>query len=490
LGFDVHQAFVDALIQTDPDAESGEKAGGAFRHLVETNVNLYAKLREREAERNPIRVGLIGAGKFGAMYLHQVLRTPGVHLVGIADLSPSRAIENLKRVGWSVERYGAASLADALALGTTFLTDDWQALVKFHGIDVIAECTGNPVAAVEHCLAAFSAGKPIINVTVEADAFCGPVLAYRAKKAGVIYSLAYGDQPGLACDLVDWARACGFPVVAAGRGHKWLPKYRESTPETVWDHWGLTAEQAARGGMNPRMFNAFLDGSKPAIESAAIANATGLEAPSQGLAFPPGSVDDIPTLMRPRSEGGVLEAKGQVEVVSCLTADGVQIKNDIRKGVWVCFEGDSEYIRNCFEEYNVVTDPSGRYMSSYKKWHLIGLELGISVASIVLRREPTGVATTFNADVAATAKKDLSPGETLDGEGGYTVFGKLTPARTSLAKGYLPLGLAHNVRLIRPVEKDCCITWMDVAIDETLPAVCVRREQEALYSPDSARKSV
>jgi predicted homoserine dehydrogenase-like protein len=194
--------------------------------------------------------------------------------------------------------------------------------------------------------------------------------------------------------------------------------------------------------MNPKMFNAFLDGSKPAIESAAIANATGLEAPSQGLAFPPGSVDDIPSLMRPRSEGGVLEAKGQVEVVSCLTADGAQIPNDIRKGVWVCFEGDSEYIRNCFEEYNVVTDPSGRYMSSYKKWHLIGLELGISVASIALRREPTGVATTFNADVVATAKKDLRPGDMLDGEGGYAVFGKLTPSNASLANGYLPLGLA------------------------------------------------
>jgi predicted homoserine dehydrogenase-like protein len=146
--------------------------------------------------------------------------------------------------------------------------------------------------------------------------------------------------------------------------------------------------------------------------------------------------------MRPRSEGGVLEAKGQVEVVSCLTADGAQIPNDIRKGVWVCFEGDSEYIRNYFEEYNVVTDPSGRYMSSYKKWHLIGLELGISVASIALRREPTGVATTFNADVVATAKKDLRPGDMLDGEGGYAVFGKLTPSNASLANGYLPLGLA------------------------------------------------
>ena len=205
-------------------------------------VNLY-ELLERQAERRPIKVGLIGAGKFGAMYLHQVPRTPGVHLVGIADLSPSRAIENLQRVGWAEERYGAASLDDAIRNGTTFVSENWEALVKHPGIDVIVECTGNPVAAVEHCLAAFSAGKPIINVTVEADAFCGPMLAHKARQAGVIYSLAYGDQPALACELVDWARACGFPVVAAGRGHKWLPQYRESTPETVWDHWGLTASR-------------------------------------------------------------------------------------------------------------------------------------------------------------------------------------------------------------------------------------------------------
>ena len=445
-------------------------------------MNLFSLLQKRELTGRPIRVGLIGAGKFGAMYLHQAIRTPGIHVVAIADLSPARARENLKRVGWADAQSAAISMDDALAHRTTFVTDNWREVIEHPGIEVIAECTGNPVAAVEHCLHAFGEGKPIVNVTVEADAFCGPILALKAREAGVIYSLAYGDQPALACDLVDWARACGFPVVAAGRGHKWLPQYRESTPETVWDHWGLTAQQAERGGLNPKMFNAFLDGSKPAIESSAIANATGLEAPSEGLQFPPGSVDDIPTLMRPRAEGGILERKGQVEVVSCLQTDGTPISNDIRKGVWVAFEGESEYIRNCFEEYKVVTDPSGRYMCSYKKWHLIGLELGISIASIVLRGEATGVATCFNADVAATAKRDLKAGDILDGEGGYTVFGKLVPANTSMDLRYLPLGLAHQVKLARPVAKDTCVTWDDVAIDETVAAVKVRREQESRFA--------
>lgn len=445
-------------------------------------MNLYAKLCERAAQGKPLRVGLIGAGKFGSMYLAQVPRTPGVHLVGIADLSPAVAKANLERVGWNVEQYGASSLNDALKNGTTHVGDDWESLIAHPEIEIIAECTGNPIAAVDHCLVAFKHGKHIINVTVEADAFCGPLLAHKAREAGVIYSLAYGDQPALACELVDWARTCGFPIVAAGRGHKWLPQFRESTPDTVWDFWGVTAEQAKLGGMNPKMFNAFLDGSKPAIESTAIANATGLEAPDDGLTFPPASIDDIPTVMRPKSEGGILERKGVVEVVSSLKPDGTPVPYDIRKGVWVCIEAATEYIRRCFKEYQVVTDPSGRYMCSYTRWHLIGLELGVSVASVGLRGEPTGVATCFNADVIATAKRDLKPGEFLDGEGGYTVFGKLFPARKSLALGSLPLGLAHKLKLTRPVAKDQSLTWADVAVDESLSAYKLRKEMEALFA--------
>ncbi len=442
-------------------------------------MNLFAKLGERAEQGRPIRVGLVGAGKFGSMYLAQVPRTPGVHLAAIVDLSPATARRSLKRVGWPDERSDAASLDAALRAGTTYVGDDWDAMVSHPEIEIIVECTGNPIAAVEHCLEAFSHGKHVINVTVEADAFCGPLLARRARDAGVIYSLAYGDQPALACDLVDWARTCGFPVVAAGRGHKWQPHYRESTPDTVWDHWGVTAEQAEAGGLNPKMFNAFLDGSKPAIESAAISNATGLEAPNDGLAFPPGSIDDIPTLMRPRSEGGILESKGMVEVVSSLTLDGTPIPQDIRKGVWVCFEGDTDYIRRCFQEYQVVTDPDGRYMCNFKRWHLIGLELGISVASVGIRGEPTGVASEFKADVAATAKRDLAVGDMLDGEGGYTVFGRLSPARTSVERGFVPLGLAHKLKVVRPVAKDQPVRWEDVEADAALNAYRLRREMEA-----------
>lgn len=444
-------------------------------------MSLYAKLQQRAAAGRPVRVGLVGAGKFGSMYLAQIPRTPGVHLAGIADLAPDSARANLARVGWTDERTRAATLDDAVKSGATYIGDDWRALVSHPAIDVIVECTGSPVHAVDHCLAAFADGKHVVNVTVEADAFCGPILARKAAEAGVIYSLAFGDQPALICDLVDWARTCGFPVVAAGRGHKWLPHFAQGTPDTVWGYYGLTPEQAARGGLNPKMFNSFLDGSKPSIESSAVSNATGLDVPSNGLLYPPASVEDIPYVTRPRCEGGVLEHKGMVEVISSLETDGRKIPYDIRMGVWVTVEAETEYIKNCFEEYNAHTDPSGRYFTLYKRWHLIGLEVGMSVASVALRGEPTGVATNWNADVVATAKRDLSAGEILDGEGGYTVWGKLLPAAKSRAIGGLPLGLAHEVRLVRAVKQGQSLTWDDVAIDNSSNAYRVRREMERLF---------
>jgi predicted homoserine dehydrogenase-like protein len=176
-----------------------------------------------------------------------------------------------------------------------------------------------------------------------------------------------------------------------------------------------------------------------------------------------------------------------VEVVSSLETDGRVIPYDIRMGVWVVFEGDTDYVRRCFMEYGVRTDPTGRYATMYKRWHLIGLEVGISVASVGLRREPTGCATGFRADVVATAKRDLKPGEVLDGEGGYTVYGKLLPAEASLALGALPLGLAHGVRLLNPVAAGQPVCWSDVAYDAGDAVVRFRREMEQLFAPAAQR---
>lgn len=443
-------------------------------------MGLFEQLQEREEHGDPLRVGVIGAGKFGTMFLAQALRIPGVHVVGVADLRIDVAKSNMIYSGWPVERLEASCLDTARKTGATHIGEDARALIRHEGVDIIVECTGNPVDAVDHALASFAAGKHVISATVEADAVCGAALVARAKAAGVIYSQAYGDQPAMTVELVDWARTCGFEVAAAGRGHKWKPEYRFSTPETIWDYWGISAAKAARGRLNPKMFNSFLDGTKPAIESAAISNATGLNAPTQGLSYPPGAIDDIATLMRPRTEGGVLEEAGMVEVISSFAQDGTMIPNDIRQGVWVVVKATSDYVKNCFEEYMVSTDDSGLYYCNFKRFHLIGLELGLSVGSVGIRKEATGTSKEFRSDVVAVSKKDMKAGEILDGEGGYCVAGQLRPSRISVPMRALPLGLTGEIRLIRDVPVDTVLTYDDVEIDESLNAVKLRRECEAL----------
>jgi predicted homoserine dehydrogenase-like protein len=445
-------------------------------------MNLHRLLAARAAEKRPVRVALIGAGKFGSMYLSQARRTPGIHVLAVADLDTQRARASLARVGWPAERLAAKSLDEAARSGTTAVTDDAAGAIAHPGTEVVIDATGSPAAGIAHALACCTHGKHIVMVNVEADALAGPLLARRAAEAGIVYSLAYGDQPALICELVDWARAAGFTVIAAGKGTKYLPAYHASTPQTVWGHYGFSEETVARGDFNAQMFNSFLDGTKSGIEMAAVANATALTPAPQGLAFPPCGVDDLPRVLRPRAVGGVLHHAGQVEVISSLERDGRAVFRDLRWGVYVTFAAEHEYVRRCFQEYGIVTDPSGEYAAMYKPSHLIGLELGISVASVALRREATGAATGWRGDCVATAKRALKAGEVLDGEGGYTVWGKLMDSADSSAKRALPIGLAHKVKLKRDLPEGATVSWDDVDYDASSQAVQVRREMERMFA--------
>jgi predicted homoserine dehydrogenase-like protein len=444
-------------------------------------MNLRRLLEARAAAHQPVRVLLVGAGKFGSMYLSQVRRTPGIHLVAVADLSVERARASLGRVGWEASRYAARTLDEAARDGSTCVTDDTPGALAHPAIEVVIDATGSPSAGIAHVLECCRHGKHVVMVNVEADALAGPLLAQRAAEAGVVYSLAYGDQPALICEQVDWARAAGFTVVAAGKGTKYLPAYHASTPETVWGHYGFDAETVARGDFNAQMFNSFLDGTKSGIEMAAVANATGLTPAPEGLAFPPCGVDDLPRVLRPRDAGGSLHHAGQVEVISSLERDARPVFRDLRWGVYVTFSAEHEYVRRCFREYGIVTDPSGEYAAMYKPSHLIGLELGISVASVALRKEATGAATGWRGDCVATAKRALRAGEMLDGEGGYTVWGKLMPAADSRVARALPIGLAHKVKLKRDVAAGRTVSWDDVEYDASSQAVQFRREMEEVF---------
>jgi len=271
-------------------------------------------------------------------------------------------------------------------------------------------------------------------------------------------------------------------VIAAGKGTKYLPSFHDSTPETVWGHYGVTPEAAAAGGMNPKMFNSFIDGTKSGIEMTAVANATGLTPAPDGLTFPPVGVEALAEVLKPAAEGGTLHHKGQVEVIADRARDGIDLERHLRWGVYVVFEAPGDYSARCFRQYGMATDSSGRYSALYRPYHLIGMELGISVLSAALRGEATGAATGFRADTVAVAKRDLAPGELLDGEGGYAVWGRILPAADSLAKGALPIGLTDGVAVTRAVAKGSLVTRADVALDETNIAVRVRGEMEAAFA--------
>src|SRR5271154_1999973 len=351
-------------------------------------MNLSSLLAARHAAGKPVRVALIGAGKFGSMFLSQVPHTPGLEVPVIVDLDPDRAREACRTVGWDQDRIAS----------TTFTADGAKAVAD--NIEVGVEATGNPAVGIRHARAAIANGKHIVMVNVEADVLAGPLLAEEARKAGVVYSLAYGDQPALTAEMVDWARATGFRVVAAGKGTKYLPAYHDVTPAGVWAHYGLSADEAQSAGADPQMVNSFLAGTQTALWEAAVANATGLDVPSGGLSFPPCGVDDLPHVMRPREHGGVLEKSGVVEVVSSLERDGRPVFRDLRWGVYVVLEAPNDYAADCFRQYGLKTDASGRYAAMYKPYHLIGLELNISILSAALRSEPTGQPQGFRGDVA------------------------------------------------------------------------------------------
>ncbi len=428
---------------------------------------LYNDLIQRVESNNPVKIGLIGAGKFGVMFLSQVPTTPGIRVVAVADLNPSNAMLSCGTVGWK----------DDLIDKTVFL-DDAILMIEKYELDVVIEATGDPQAGVIHALVAIKNGIHIVMANVEADILAGAALASEASSAGIVYSMAYGDQPALTCEMVEWARTTGFNVISAGKGTKYLPSYHQSNPSTVWEHYGLTEEEARNSGMNSKMFNSFLDGTKSAIEMAAISNATALAAPENGLRFPPVGVDNLANVLRPEQDGGILSNKGQVEVVSSLERDGTPVFRDLRWGVYIVIEAPNDYSAECFKQYGMNTDTSGRYSAIYKPFHMIGLELNISILSAVFLNKPTGSTQGFVSDVVAVSKTDLKAGQKLDGEGGFTVWGKLCPAKKSVENSYLPIGVANNVTLNKDVNVNTTLKWNDINIDETSKEIELRLKME------------
>jgi homoserine dehydrogenase len=412
---------------------------------------LHTKLENR---KEPIRIAFIGCGKFVSMFLAQYSHLDKIQIDSIVDLDMDRAKKNCINSGLNSSLVNEINFTNSL--------DN----ILDRNIEIFIEATGNPIIGTVHATKIIKNKKNIILVNVEADITCGKYLSDLAKENNVICSMAYGDQPSLILEQIEWARLNGFSVVCAGKGTKYHPTFEYSTPDTVWGHYGLTKERAEiESGMNPKMFNSFLCGDKSAIEMCAVSNAANLKCPINGLTFPSVGVYDIAKKMIPKSVGGLIDFDGQVEVISSIDFGKKEIPNDLRWGVYIVIKAQNEYVKNCFKDYGMVTDSSGNYSAIWRPYHYIGLELAQSIYSIALDNRATGFTKNYNADVASYAKKDLKKGDMLDGEGGFCARGRLVTSEKSKKEEILPLGLTDNAVLKRDVSKDSIIKLKDVELN-------------------------
>jgi homoserine dehydrogenase len=412
---------------------------------------LHTKLENR---KEPIRIAFIGCGKFVSMFLAQYNHLDKIQIDSIVDLNIEQAKKNCTNSGLDETTISEINFSKSL--------DE----ILDRNIEIFIEATGNPIVGTVHATNIIKNKKHVILVNVEADITCGKYLSDIAKENGVICSMAYGDQPSLIIEQIEWARLNGFSVVCAGKGTKYHPTFEYSTPDTVWGHYGLTKERAEKeSGMNPKMFNSFLCGDKSAIEMCAVSNAANLKCPSNGLTFPPIGVYDIAKKLIPKQEGGLIDFDGQVEVISSIDLNKNDIPNDLRWGVYIVIKAKNEYVKNCFKDYGMVTDSSGNYSAIWRPYHYIGLELAQSIYSIALDNRATGFTKKYNADVASYAKKDLKIGDKLDGEGGFCARGKLITSQKSKDEKILPLGLTDNAILKKNINKDQVIRLEDVELN-------------------------
>ena len=457
-------------------------------------MNMFNLLKQREAIGKPIRVGIIGAGRYSAQFIAQLPFIPGIQLVSVAELDIGKAREVCTKAGWPEEGVSLANTADEISdgarSGKVVLTEDSEQLIGAE-LDIVIEVTGIAEAGAYHSWKALEAGKHVITVNVEADHLVGSALKQLADKKGLVYSLGYGDQPACLCEQIDCVRTFGFEVVCAGdyKLHRVGQEY--TTQDNVWEHYGYSEEQVKSGHFNPKLYTSFVDGTKTSIEMCSVANACNLVPQKRGLTYPVVSYDDSPNMLKPVSEGGILEHSGTVEVPSVRTRDGkVLIQSPYWGplwGVYTVFKGRSEYVSHFMTYFNnqnrILTDSSGAYSMLYRPIHILGLELSVSVAQVGLFNAPTGTPVSLVGDVVAVAKKDLNAGDVLDGPGGYAAFGRLVPTEQSLVKKYLPIELSEKARLTRNVAKDSFITYDDVTVDESGFLFQLRRKIEKEYSP-------
>ena len=442
-------------------------------------------LAECALENNPIHVGIIGAGKFGAALVVQLSRMQGVEASAIADINLDHAEHAYAVSGVPAESIwigqSTAEIDDAIHNGKRVITEDGLLITKSDLIDVVVDATGVPEIGARMGYHAVTNGKHLVMVNVEADVTVGPFLKHLADSAGVVYTLVDGDQPGVTMNMVDWAKTLGFEIVAAGRGTVFLDDDREGTPDTVPTRFGFSEEMIERRTINFKMFNSFRDGSKAQIEMTALANMTGLVPDVRGMHEPSLNIVDIPGTYSLTEEGGILSQHGVVELANSIAADGkTMLDTPLKMGVFVVIRADHPFIQEDLGGYGLHPGGNGQNFLLYRPYHLVAVEAPISIVKAALYGQPTGAPLSKpTADVIAVAKRVLKQGEILDGSGGYTVNGLIEKAEIARSENLVPLGLTYGARLNVDITRGTAITYDMVELDQDSFVLKLRRLQDA-----------
>ncbi|RWP32543.1 homoserine dehydrogenase [Mesorhizobium sp.] len=419
-----------------------------------------AELLQRAEQQGPITIGLAGAGQMGTDIVVQVALMPGMRIGAISEVRPQAAIDAALLAGHDrsdiVQAGNAAAIDRAIEAGKIAVTEDLHALAAAGRIDVIIDATGNPNIGTLFALEVMKNGKHIVMLNVEADITIGRFLKEEARKAGVVYTGAAGDEPACTLEIIGFARSLGFNIIAAGKG-KNNPLKIDAMPADY-------EKEAAERNMNARMLVEFVDGSKTAIEMVAIANATGLVPDVPGMHGPTATLEELAGVLCPREDGGVLHRKGVVDY---------SIGKGVAPGVFCIIETRHPRVLERMIDLKVGKGP---YFTIFRPYHLTSLEVPLSAArAVVYKRADMEPLDHPVAEAVAVAKSELGPGQSLGmiGENDYRGFAMTW--EDARARGALPLGLAERAKVVKPVKTGDFLTYENCVPDDSMVITQIRR---------------
>lgn len=428
-------------------------------------MELVRKLKRREEDNHPVAVGIVGCGQMGSGLAHAIGHIPGMTVKAIADIDPSRGINTFLEMKWArddilvTEHLGQAQ--DALDSGKVVVTADAQLLTRLDAIEANVEATGIPDVGARMARSSIENRKPIVMLNVETDVTVGVYLDHLARKAGSIYTVASGDEPGVCKMLYEQARLMGFEVICLGKG-KNNPINREMTPEAC-------AKEAASKGMNPKILTSFIDGTKTMVEMAAVSNATGLLPDVPGMHGLKVELDDLVRTYIPKTDGGVFEHRGTVDYST----------GKIAPGVFAVVYSDEPRMRR---DMKFITRATGPYYLHFRPYHLCDLETPQSVAEAVLLGEVTIASQAMHSEVVTIAKRRLKAGEKVGGIGSADIYGLVYPYQQAKSLGAVPIGIAANGTVRRNISKGNLLTQENFFPDTTTYIYRLRKEQDAFVN--------